>query len=84
MFGCFFSTRSIGSNFAAIHDATGVWIHDLPASPERILAAEHRLYTDAVRLIARRVRRGELEPEDVDQSLVASYLGTTDEAALGV
>lgn len=26
---------------AAIHDATGVWIHDLPASPERILAALH-------------------------------------------
>jgi CO/xanthine dehydrogenase Mo-binding subunit len=24
---------------AAVHDATGVWIHDLPASPERILAA---------------------------------------------
>ena len=24
---------------AAIHDAVGVWIHDLPASPERILAA---------------------------------------------
>ena len=24
---------------AAINDATGVWIHDLPASPERILAA---------------------------------------------
>jgi CO/xanthine dehydrogenase Mo-binding subunit len=24
---------------AAIHDATGVWIHDLPASPERIIAA---------------------------------------------
>ncbi|MBA2382908.1 MAG: xanthine dehydrogenase family protein, partial [Chloroflexi bacterium] len=24
---------------AAIHDATGVWIHELPASPERILAA---------------------------------------------
>jgi CO/xanthine dehydrogenase Mo-binding subunit len=23
---------------AAIHDATGVWIHDLPATPERILA----------------------------------------------
>ena len=23
---------------AAIHDATGAWIHDLPASPERILA----------------------------------------------
>jgi CO/xanthine dehydrogenase Mo-binding subunit len=23
---------------AAIHDATGIWIHDLPASPERILA----------------------------------------------
>jgi CO/xanthine dehydrogenase Mo-binding subunit len=23
----------------AIHDAIGVWIHDLPASPERILAA---------------------------------------------
>ena len=26
---------------AAIHDATGVWIHDLPATPERILAAMH-------------------------------------------
>ena len=24
---------------AAIHDATGMWIHDLPATPERILAA---------------------------------------------
>jgi CO/xanthine dehydrogenase Mo-binding subunit len=24
---------------AAIHDATGVWIHDLPATPERIVAA---------------------------------------------
>ena len=24
---------------AAIHDATGVWIHDLPATPERILAS---------------------------------------------
>jgi CO/xanthine dehydrogenase Mo-binding subunit len=24
---------------AAIHDATGVWIHDLPATPERILVA---------------------------------------------
>ena len=28
---------------AAIHDATGVWIHDLPATPERILAAMHGL-----------------------------------------
>jgi len=26
---------------AAIHDATGVWIHDLPATPERVLAALH-------------------------------------------
>jgi CO/xanthine dehydrogenase Mo-binding subunit len=26
---------------AAIHDATGVWLHDLPATPERILAALH-------------------------------------------
>ena len=26
---------------AAIHDATGAWIHDLPASPERILAVLH-------------------------------------------
>jgi CO/xanthine dehydrogenase Mo-binding subunit len=26
---------------AAIHDATGVWIHDLPATPERLLAALH-------------------------------------------
>ena len=24
---------------AAIHDATGIWIHELPATPERILAA---------------------------------------------
>ena len=24
---------------AAIHDATGIWIHDLPATPERIIAA---------------------------------------------
>jgi hypothetical protein len=24
---------------AAIHDATGAWIHELPATPERILAA---------------------------------------------
>jgi hypothetical protein len=24
---------------AAIHDATGVWITELPATPERILAA---------------------------------------------
>ena len=26
---------------AAIHDATGTWVHELPASPERILAALH-------------------------------------------
>jgi len=26
---------------AAIHDATGAWIHDLPATPEKILAAIH-------------------------------------------
>ena len=26
---------------AAIHDATGAWIHELPASPERVLAALH-------------------------------------------
>jgi CO/xanthine dehydrogenase Mo-binding subunit len=26
---------------AAIHDATGAWIHDLPASPERLLAVMH-------------------------------------------
>lgn len=26
---------------AAIHDATGVWIHQLPATPERILEAMH-------------------------------------------
>jgi CO/xanthine dehydrogenase Mo-binding subunit len=26
---------------AAIHDATGIWIHDLPATPEKILAALH-------------------------------------------
>jgi len=32
--------------------------------------------TDAVRAIARRVRREELDPEDVDQDLVASHLGT--------
>jgi CO/xanthine dehydrogenase Mo-binding subunit len=27
---------------AAIHDATGVWIHELPATPERIIAAMGR------------------------------------------
>ena len=27
---------------AAIHDATGIWIHDLPATPERVLAAMTR------------------------------------------
>jgi undecaprenyl diphosphate synthase len=32
--------------------------------------------TDAVRTIARRVRRGDLEPEAIDQPLVASVLGT--------
>lgn len=32
--------------------------------------------TEAVRAIARRVRREEIEPEDVDQALVASHLGT--------
>ena len=26
---------------AAIHDATGAWVHDLPATPERILSALH-------------------------------------------
>ena len=33
---------------AAIHDATGIWIHDLPASPERILAALTGAPTPAV------------------------------------
>ncbi|HSH22250.1 MAG TPA: xanthine dehydrogenase family protein molybdopterin-binding subunit [Candidatus Caenarcaniphilales bacterium] len=28
---------------AAIHDATGAWINELPATPERILAALHRI-----------------------------------------
>jgi undecaprenyl diphosphate synthase len=32
--------------------------------------------TEAVRGIARRVRRGEIDPEDVDQDLVAAHLGT--------
>jgi undecaprenyl diphosphate synthase len=32
--------------------------------------------TDAVRAIARRVKRDEIAPEDVDQELVASHLGT--------
>jgi CO/xanthine dehydrogenase Mo-binding subunit len=31
---------------AAIHDATGVWIHELPATPERIVAALPRRRTD--------------------------------------
>jgi len=26
---------------AAIHDATGAWIHELPATPERVMAALH-------------------------------------------
>jgi CO/xanthine dehydrogenase Mo-binding subunit len=29
------------ADVAAIHDATGVWIHDLPATPEKIMAALH-------------------------------------------
>jgi CO/xanthine dehydrogenase Mo-binding subunit len=33
---------------AAIHDATGVWIHDLPATPERILAALHGIEPPAL------------------------------------
>lgn len=32
--------------------------------------------TDAVRAIARRVRRGDIDPEDIDQDLVASHLST--------
>jgi undecaprenyl diphosphate synthase len=32
--------------------------------------------TDTMRALARRVRRGDLEPEDIDQELVASHLGT--------
>jgi CO/xanthine dehydrogenase Mo-binding subunit len=36
---------------AAIHDATGVWIHELPATPERILAA-----LDAVDRVAEEAR----------------------------
>lgn len=32
--------------------------------------------TDAVRAIARKVRRGDLDPEDVDQETFASHLGT--------
>jgi CO/xanthine dehydrogenase Mo-binding subunit len=32
---------------AAIHDAVGVWIHDLPATPERILAALGATRADA-------------------------------------
>ena len=32
--------------------------------------------TDAVRAVARRVRRGDIDPEDVDQDLVAAHLGT--------
>ena len=32
---------------AAIHDATGVWIHELPATPERILAALDAAERDA-------------------------------------
>jgi CO/xanthine dehydrogenase Mo-binding subunit len=33
---------------AAIHDATGVWIHELPATPERIVDALPRRRTDGV------------------------------------
>jgi undecaprenyl diphosphate synthase len=32
--------------------------------------------TDAMRVLARRVRRGDLEPEQIDQELVAAHLGT--------
>ena len=42
---------------AAIHDATGVWIHDLPATPERILAAmTHRTDASAARGLGRAAR----------------------------
>ena len=32
--------------------------------------------TDAVRVIARKVRRGDVDPEDIDQDFFASHLGT--------
>ncbi len=32
--------------------------------------------TDAMRVMARRVRRGDLDPEDIDQDMVASHLAT--------
>jgi hypothetical protein len=43
---------------AAIHDATGVWIHDLPASPERILAALHGITPPPLPGISTRTSRG--------------------------
>ena len=49
---------------AAIHDATGVWVHDLPASPERILAAIGRDRRRGRAGAARRRRRCERRGDD--------------------
>ena len=59
---------------AAIHDATGAWIHDLPATPERILAALARDRAargrPACPRCRRRPRRG--PPRDHDLRSTAS------------
>jgi CO/xanthine dehydrogenase Mo-binding subunit len=52
---------------AAIHDATGVWIHDLPATPERILAA-----------MATGAERGRAASEAVDEAVAAPIADGTD------
>ncbi len=52
---------------AAIHDATGVWIHDLPATPERILAA-----------MANGIEPGGTAVETVDDAVEAPIASGTD------
>jgi CO/xanthine dehydrogenase Mo-binding subunit len=61
---------------AAIHDATGAWVHDLPASPERILAALHGItpppppgistVTERSRNVAPSAHDAGVEPEALD------------------
>jgi CO/xanthine dehydrogenase Mo-binding subunit len=57
---------------AAIHDATGAWIHDLPASPERVLAALG--LTDATA----RPPTAAAAADEVDRAIRAPIEGGTD------
>jgi hypothetical protein len=56
---------------AAIHDAVGVWITELPATPERILAALHGTPT----------RRRPVGPGSADAGSAAAGLADAGSAA---